>query len=67
MEKVTIVFDTNKKLEVEKGTSYLNISKHSIYKDSALGVKKNNEIFSLNDKVFRKDSIWNNCHSGTDL
>lgn len=57
MEKVTIVFDTNKKLEVEKGTSYLNISKYSIYKDSALGVKKNNEIFSLNDKVFTNETI----------
>ena len=57
MEKVTIVFDTNKKLEVEKGTSYLDISKYSIYKDSVLGVKKNNEIFSLNDKVFTNETI----------
>ena len=51
------MYDTNKKIEVDKGTTYLEISKNSILKNSTLGVKKNNEIFSLNDKAITNETI----------
>lgn len=57
MNLITIHFDNDKKTQVEKGTSYLEISKLSNIKDSVLGVKKNNEIFSLNDKAIEDETI----------
>lgn len=54
---ITITFDKDKKIEVKKGTTYLDISKLSIYKEEALGVLKNNEIFSLSDKVLKNEDI----------
>ncbi len=56
MELITISYE-NKKEEYPKGTSYLEISKHSKLKDTVLGVKKNNEIFSLTDKVVKDEEI----------
>ena len=55
MELITITFDNNKQIRVSKGTTYLEISKSSIYKDTVLGVKKNNEIFFKreNDKTYK--------------
>lgn len=57
MELITITFDNNKQIRVAKGTTYLEISKSSIYKDTVLGVKKNNEIFSLSDKALEDETI----------
>ena len=57
MELVTVFFDDNKRIEVEKGTTYLEISKNSILKDTVLGVKKNNVILSLSDKVVEDSKI----------
>lgn len=57
MENITITYDTDKKLTIAKGTTYLEISKSSIFKDRALGVKKNNEIFSLNDRAIEDETI----------
>lgn len=56
MELITISYE-NKKEEYPKGTSYLEISKHSKLKDTVLGVKKNNEIFSLTDKAVKDEEI----------
>ncbi len=55
--KIKITFDINKIIEVEKGTTYLDISKNSKYKDTVLGVKKNNEILSLSEKVNGSETI----------
>lgn len=57
MNKITICFDENKKIEVEKGTTYLEISKISNKKDTVLGVKKNNEIHSLSDKILENETV----------
>ena len=37
--KITVTYN-NKKIEVEKGTTYLEISKYTDIKDTILGVKK---------------------------
>ncbi len=57
MENITITFDTNQELTVPKGTTYLEISKNSKYKDSVLGIMKNNEIFLLSDKAYEDETI----------
>lgn len=57
MNKIKIVFDKNKSIEVEKGTRYLEISEYSNFKETALGIKKNNEIFSLNDRAIADETI----------
>ncbi len=57
MNSVTITFDTNKQIKVPIGTTYLEISKYSKYKDTVLGVKKNNEIFHLKDKVTGDETL----------
>lgn len=56
MEKIKITFE-NKQIEIEKGTSYLEISKYSQKKDTVLGVKKNNELFPLTAKVVEDEEI----------
>ncbi len=61
---ISITLDTNKKIEIEKGTTYLEISKYSKLKDSVLGVKKNNEILSLNEKAQEDETIeFFDCNS----
>lgn len=57
MDKIKIIFDNNQSIEVDKGTTYLDISKYSKLKDTALGVKKENEILSLNDKALASETI----------
>jgi len=57
MNYITITYDNNKKIQVEKGTTYIEISKNSVYKDSVLGIKKNNEILSLRDKAMENETI----------
>lgn len=54
---ITITYDGSKKAEVKIGTSYLEISENSIFKERALGVMKNNEIFSLNDRAMENETI----------
>ena len=54
--KITVTYN-NKKIEVEKGTTYLEISKYTDIKDTILGVKKNNEILSLSDKAMEDEII----------
>lgn len=54
---ITITYDRNKTTKVKKGTSYLKISELSEYKERALGVMKNNEIFSLNEKTYENENI----------
>lgn len=56
MEKVKITFE-HKQIDVEKNTSYLNISKYSKFKDSVLAVKKNNELFPLTAKATEDEVI----------
>ncbi len=64
MELVTINYDKNKSMKVPKGTTYLEVSKNSIYKDTALGVKKNNEILSLSEKITEDSNIeFFDCNS----
>ncbi len=61
---VSVTFDINHKMEVQEGTTYLEISKYSKLKDSVLGVKKNNQIFSLNDKIMEDEVIeFFDCNS----
>ena len=47
MTQYKITFDTNHQITVPAGTKYIDISKYSKFKDTVLGVKKNNEIISL--------------------
>ncbi len=54
---IKITIDGNKIVEVPAGTTYLEISQYSKYKDTVLGVKKNNEILSLNEKVYNNETI----------
>jgi len=64
MELVTINYDKNKTMQVAKGTTYLEVSKNSIYKDTVLGVKKNNEILALNEKIMEDGTIeFFDCNS----
>lgn len=57
MDNITITFDNGKKIKVPRGTTYLEISKSSILKDKALGVKKNNEIFDLSEQAVNDETI----------
>lgn len=57
IEYINITFDNDKTIKVPKGTSYLIISEESTFKERALGVKKNNEILSLNDKAMEDETI----------
>ena len=57
MNLITVNFDSNQSVKVEKGTTYLNISRNSKLKDTVLGVKKNNEILSLNDKAMQNETV----------
>ena len=54
---IKITIDGNKIVEVPAGTTYLEISQYSKYKDTVLGVKKNNEILSLNEQVYNNETI----------
>ena len=64
MNLITINFDDNKSINVEAGTTYLTLSKNSVLKDTVLGVKKNNEILSLNDKAMESETIeFFDCNS----
>jgi len=57
IEYVNITFDQDKTIKVKKGTTYIEISEESALKERALGVKKNNEILSLNDRVMEDETI----------
>ncbi|MCX4254394.1 MAG: nucleoside kinase [Bacilli bacterium] len=57
MNTIKITYDTNEQLEVAKGTTYIEISKYSKYKDTVLGVKKGNEILALTDKATMDETI----------
>ncbi len=64
MNLITVNFDNNQSVKVEKGTTYLNISRNSKLKDTVLGVKKNNEILSLNDKAMQNETVeFFDCNS----
>ena len=56
MEKIKITFE-HKQIEVDKNTSYLQISEYSKLKDSVLGVKKNNELFPLTACAYEDETI----------
>ena len=56
MEKVKITFG-NQTIEVDKNTSYLDISRQTKWKDIALAVKKNNELFPLSAKASTDEVI----------
>lgn len=56
-EYITITYDGDKTAKVRRGTTYLNISELSAYKERALGVMKNNEIFSLSDRAIEDETI----------
>ncbi len=57
MNKITVNIDNNKNIVVASGTKYIDISKNSFYKDTVLGVKKNNQILSLNDVALNDEAI----------
>ena len=57
IEYINITLDNDKTIKVPKGTSYLSISQESNFKERALGVKKNNEILSLNDRAMEDENI----------
>ena len=54
---ITITFDKDKTVQVKRGTTYLSLSELSAYKERALGVMKNNEIFSLSDRALENETI----------
>lgn len=54
---ITITFDKDKTVKVKRGTTYLSLSELSTYKERALGVMKNNEIFSLSDRALEDETI----------
>lgn len=54
---ITVNIDNNKNIVVESGTKYIDISQNSIYKDTVLGVKKDNQILSLSDKALNDETI----------
>ncbi len=56
MEKIKITFE-NQTIEVEKNTTYLDLSKYSKNKDTVLAVKKNNELFPLNAVATEDETI----------
>lgn len=56
-DTIKITFDKNKTVQVKRGTTYLNISELSTFKERALGVIKNNEIFSLSDRAIEDETI----------
>ena len=56
MEKIKITFE-HQSIEVDKYTTYLEISKHSKLKDAVLGVKKNNELLPLTSKAYENENI----------
>ncbi|MCM1053809.1 MAG: hypothetical protein NC483_07550 [Ruminococcus sp.] len=64
MNTATIIFDKDKSITVPIGTTYKEICEHSIYKDTALALKKNNEIVALTDKVTKDATIdFFDCNS----
>ena len=56
MEKIKINFE-HKQIEVEKNTTYYEISKYSKLKDTVLAVKKNNELFPLTARAVENETI----------
>lgn len=56
MDTIKITFE-DKTIEVAKNTSYFEISKWSKYKDTVLGVKKDNELFPLTRKAIEDEEI----------
>lgn len=56
MKKIKITFE-HKQIEVEENTTYLEISKYSLKKDTALAVKKNNELFPLTARATNDEVI----------
>ncbi len=56
MENIKITFE-NKEIEVEKNTTYLEISKLSIHKDTVLAVKKDNELMPLTKRALENETI----------
>ena len=57
MNTIKITYDTNEQIEVAKGTTYIEISKYSKYKDTVVGVKKGNEILALTDNATMDETI----------
>lgn len=56
MEKIEVTFE-HQTIEVNKNTTYLEISKESKKRDSVLAVKKNNELFPLTAKATENEII----------
>ena len=56
MEKIKISFE-HKQIEVDKNTTYLEISKESKLKDSALALKKNNQLIPLTAHATEDETI----------
>ncbi|CDF11619.1 phosphoribulokinase / Uridine kinase family protein [Mycoplasma sp. CAG:776] len=56
MEKIEVTFE-HQTIEVNKNTTYLEISKESKKRDSVLAVKKNNELFPLTSKATENEII----------
>ena len=56
MEKIKINFE-HKQIEVEKNTTYYEISKYSKLKNTVLAVKKNNELFPLTARAVENETI----------
>ena len=56
MEKIEITFE-HQTIEVNKNTTYLEISKESKKKGSVLAVKKNNELFPLTQRAVENEII----------
>ena len=57
MEKVIISLEDGKQKEFPKNTSYYEISKSFALNKNVLGVKINNEIFSLTDSASNNETI----------
>lgn len=56
MEKIEVTFE-HQTIEVNKNTTYLEISKESKKRDSVLAVKKNNELFPLTARAIENEMI----------
>ena len=57
MNMVTITDKNQQKCNVEKNTTYYDISKKFGLSSDILGVKINNEIFSLNEKTLKDETV----------
>lgn len=58
-EKITLTFKDKTTIEVDKGTTYYEVSKEqrANFKNKIIGVKVDNEVISMSDKIYKNANI----------